>query len=103
MIDSCGTHEPWDLDDVGVKLILTSTVLGQSVPNRVTVPMQLLDAENLYDLRQLGGPAAYSLMPEDKSLWPVLDTWNYAIYDENGDRVQLATPTVALRKELMGY
>ena len=102
-VDACGTHSPWDLTDVTFKLMLNYSVLGLPMPAFTNVPMELLTAENLYDLRLLGGPAAYPFMPEDFDLWPVLDTYNNVVLDENGDRVQIPTCTPALRKELMGY
>jgi ABC-type sugar transport system substrate-binding protein len=92
--DGMGSHGPWDLVDCSVQLLLTSVVLGKPIPDYTPIPMVLVTHDNMDSIQQFGVTPAYCLMPWEKwDLWPVMDLTSLGI----------ETPTVAMRKELLGY
>jgi len=92
--DAFGTHQPWDLADLPVKLLLTSVILGESVPQEVVVPMEAVTSENIETIKVFGATPCYVWMPAGNwDLWPVLDT----------SEIGLEAPTVEMRKDLKGY
>jgi hypothetical protein len=66
------------------------------LPRRVLLPMPLLDGKMIDTptAHMWGGTVAFTEMPVGKwNEWPVLDT----------SKIGLPTPTVADRKQLLGY
>ena len=92
-VDFLGAHGPWDLVDAGVKLGFQNIVLGQSVPRIVDLPMDAFTLEELYTTKMFGAVRAWTEMPADCDLWPVLDT----------TEVGIETPTKEMRMQLQGY
>ncbi|GAH49863.1 unnamed protein product, partial [marine sediment metagenome] len=96
LIDGFGSHGSWDLVDTATKLMFTYVILGEPVAPNVFIPITVVTADNIGTARQLGGPAGYPWwMPADYDLWPVLDAWNYPIYDLEYNLIQVKTPTKA--------
>jgi hypothetical protein len=101
------TIEPWRVADQLVKVALLNAVLGQPVPTRLSPPLVVLDESNIYTEMKWGAAwCLYLMLPEDYTLWPVLDTTEN-VYDGTAPFALIPggipTPTKAMRMELLGY
>ena len=98
-LDACGSHTGNELWELATLNMFNYVVLGQPVPKRTTVPMVVITPENV-DTVMLGGEydlgrlAAWPRLPANQfDSWPVLD----------GSKLGITTPTVEMRKQLLGY
>jgi ABC-type sugar transport system substrate-binding protein len=102
------SNNPWHQIDVMVKQFMWHTVLKQplgegdyrtqnvKLPRTVLLPMMLLDKNSIDtpEAQVFGGTVAFTDMPLGKwNEWPVLDT----------SKIGLPTPTLADRKQMLGY
>lgn len=105
-VDGFTTSEPWHQCDVIVKAAFLQAVLGQSLPTDwFPSPMVVVTMENLYTEKLFGATYIYPLMPDDYNLWPVMDTTKGLMDGNTYKEIPggLPTPTVEMRKQLLGY
>ncbi|MBA7709022.1 hypothetical protein ES703_117929 [subsurface metagenome] len=104
-IDGFTTSTPWQQVDPGVKAAFTEVILGQNLPTDFyPLPQVIITLENLYTEKLFGGVYCHPLLPDDWNLYPVLDaTEGLRDGRRNYAPVSIPTPTVAMRKKLMGY
>jgi ribose transport system substrate-binding protein len=84
-IDFVMTHGPWDVCDMLTKIVMWNAVCGVDVPQNISVPMFLIDAQNLNSTSNFMYGALYwtQMPPAQWEIWPVLDmtqgnTWGSA-------------------------
>lgn len=107
LIDGFETIEPWRVCDQLVKVALLNAVLGKPVPARLNPPLVVLDESNIYTGMKWGAAwCLYLYMPDDYSLWPVLDTTE-DVFDGTAPYALIPggipAPTKEMRMELLGY
>lgn len=90
--DAVGSGEPYHLIDPLIKVALHQVILGQDVADEIWVPLTLITKENVDTVRMFGATVVFTDMPKTAPI-PVLDT----------TEIGISTPTVEMRKELMGY
>ncbi|MFC2024229.1 sugar ABC transporter substrate-binding protein [Chloroflexota bacterium] len=95
-LDACTTHSPYQLLDVGTKVMFQHLVLGQPIEKWYEIPMKAITADNIDtpDGWVFGAPAYPRMAPGQWDLWPILDTEEF---------LGFPTPTVELRKQYQGY
>ena len=94
-IDCVLSHPNPDTSDVMVKTMFKALILGQPVDQQVSLPMQLVTRDTMND-RWYGVRLSWPYLIDDYGdsyNWPILDTTVLGI----------ETPTVQMRKELVGY
>ena len=95
-IDAFLSHPNPDLGDVGVKIMFEALILGQSVPQKISLPMWLITPENI-EMEKYGAPGTWPRMIDkygpDWDNWPILDT----------SELGIRTPTTELRMQYQGY
>ncbi len=93
--------------DTIVKAAFTSAILGLPLPTDFfPMPMVVVTKENMYTEKLFGATFIYPWMPADYNLWPVLDTTAGMLLDGNTYTEipgGLPTPTLEMRRELLGY
>ncbi|HVP79652.1 MAG TPA: sugar ABC transporter substrate-binding protein [Thermodesulfobacteriota bacterium] len=93
LVDACGSHQACDLMDVATQVGFTAVVLKQKVPKRIAVPMYVITKANINSLKMLGLPTYPKLPVKAWGQWPPL----------NISELGIPTPTMELRKKLVGY
>ncbi|MCK4696897.1 MAG: sugar ABC transporter substrate-binding protein, partial [Dehalococcoidia bacterium] len=86
-LDAFLNHGGWHISDVTPKIAMTYVCLGQPVPRFADLPLFVNTPDTVDNTYFFGACPAYPRMPQDFSLWPVLD------YSTIG----IETPTSAMK------